>query len=198
MIHKDEKEKHIHSQKHSSNARCKKGTPLFLWSFVVLVGFWSLIISPSAEAFFYHATRRAVAKRIMTRGINPAKLRSKARFGKGLYLSRRISTALAEKGKRNAVIRMKSSRYLKGNILNFRNPTKRKIRSFLKHKIDFRGKLKKWIIGPKLGRKLGRAAGRKGKVIQYRSVKTGGTNLVIPKRLLKKRPRIVRPEKLVR
>ena len=168
------------------------------WSLSVLLGGSLFILPSSAEAFFFHATRRAAVKRFMTRGLNPAKFKSSARFGKGFYVSRKISTALAEKGKRSAVIRMKPSRYLKKNIVDLRNPTKKKLRSLLGSKINLRGRLKKWFIGPKLGRRLGRIAGKKGKVIQYRSVKTGGTNLMIPKQLIKKRPQIMRPERVVR
>jgi hypothetical protein len=157
-----------------------------------------LTLSPAAEAFFYHATRRAAAKRIMARGLNPAKFKAGARFGKGLYLSRKIPTTLAEKGKKSTVIRMKPSRYLEKNILDLRNPTRKKLRSLFGPKINLRGRLKKWIIGPKLGRRLGTIAGKKGKVIQYRSVKTGGTNLIVPKRLIKGRPKIVQPMKIVR
>jgi len=163
------------------------------WSRSILLGVCLCILPSSVEAFLYHATRRAVAKRIMTRGLNTAKFKGKTRFGKGLYLSRRMSTALAEKGKKSAVIRMKPSRYLKRNIWDLRNPTKKKLRSLLGRKINLRGRLKKWIIAPKLGRKLGRIAGTKGKSIQYRSVKTGGTNVVIPKKLIRKRPTIIRP-----
>lgn len=170
---------------------------IFRWSLAVMLGASLFTISPSAEAFFFHATKRAAAKRIMTRGLNPARFKGKARFGKGFYLSRKISTTLAEKGKKSAVIRMKPSRYLKKNILDLRNPTKKKLRSLLGRKINLQGRLKKWFIGPKLGRRLGRIAGKKGKVIQYRSVKTGETNLMIPKKLIKKRPQIVRPEKIV-
>lgn len=172
--------------------------PILRWSLTILIGGCLFIISPSAEAFFYHATSKAAAKRIMTRGLNPARFKARTRFGKGLYLSRKISTALAEKGKKSAVIRMKPSQYLKRNILDLRNPTKEKLRSLLGRKINLRGRLKKWIIEPKLGRKLGRIAAKKGKAIQYRSVKTGRTNLMIPKRLIKKRPQIARPEKVVR
>jgi len=170
---------------------------IFRWSLAVMLGASLFTISPSAEAFFFHATKRAAARRIMTRGLNPARFKAKTRFGKGLYLSRKISTTLAEKGKKSAVIRMKPSRYLKKNILDLRNPTKKKLRSLLGRKINLQGRLKKWFIGPKLGRRLGRIAGKKGKVIQYRSVKTGETNLMIPKKLIKKRPQIVRPEKIV-
>jgi len=191
-------EEHACFESEVCRARIRKSFPILRWIFTALLCGSLFIISPSAEAFLFHATRRAAVRRIMTRGLNPARFKGKTRFGKGLYLSRRISTALAEKGKKSAVIRMKPSRYLKRNTLDLRNPTKKKLRSLFGRKINLRGKLKKWIIGPKLGRRLSRIAGRKGKAIQYRSVKTGGANLMIPKKLVKKRPQIVRPEKIVR
>ena len=153
--------------------------------------------SGSAQAWWYHATRRAAARSILRRGIKPGKLRGRSRFGSGLYLSRRPATALAEKGKTRAVLRFKGSRYLKKNTVDLRKPIASKIRSRL-GKISLRGKIKKSIIGPKLGRRLGRWAARKGKAIEYRSVKTRGSNLVIPKPVLKKHHRIVTPKKMVR
>ena len=179
-------------------ARPKNGFPISCWGFATAVCASFLFISSSAEAFLFHATRRAVARRIMIRGVNPGRFMGRARFGKGFYMSRRISTALAEKGKKSAVIRMKPSRYLKRNTLDLRRPTQKKLRSLLGRKINLRGRLKRWIIGPKLGRRIGRIAGRKGKAIQYRSVKTDGTNLMIPRRLIRQRPKIVRPYRIVR
>ncbi len=181
----------------NSPVRPKNGCRGSGWTAAATVLATLLFISSSAEAFLFHATRRAAARRIMSRGLNPAKFRGRARFGKGLYMSRKISTALAEKGKKSAVIRMKPSRYLKRHILDLRRPTKKKLRSLLGRKIKLRGRLKRWIIGPKLGRRLGRIAGRKGRVIQYRSVKTGGTNLMIPRRLIKKMPKIIRPKRII-
>lgn len=74
-----------------------------------VLGLLVFAFSADSEAFWFHATRKAIAKRIMTKGINPAKFSSKARFGKGFYASGKPATALAEKGKNNTVIRVRES-----------------------------------------------------------------------------------------
>ncbi|OPX19389.1 MAG: hypothetical protein BZ151_09505 [Desulfobacca sp. 4484_104] len=170
----------------TSTADHRKGA-LSLILVIILVLGWS---SPAA-AWLFHATRRAAARSILRRGVNPAKLHSKARFGSGLYLSRRRSTALAEKGASSAVVKFKSSRALDKRTVDFRQPTSRSIKARLGNS-DLRGAIKKSIIGPKLGRKLGRWGGKQGKVIEYRSAQTGGSNLVIPKQVLQKHPNLVR------
>ena len=74
----------------------------------------TLFMVPSrVEAFLYHATRRAAARRIMAKGVKHTRFNAKARFGKGFYTSRRPSTALAEKGRNKTVLRFKEGRYLK-------------------------------------------------------------------------------------
>ncbi|HED00474.1 MAG TPA: RES domain-containing protein [Proteobacteria bacterium] len=152
----------------------------------------------SSEAFLYHATRKAIAKRILMRGVNPAKFSAKARFGKGLYLSRKPSTALSEKGRNSAVIRMRGSAYVKKRAIDLRKPTRGRLRSLLGKKIDLRGATRKNVIGPKIGRKLGRIAGKKGTAIQYRSVRNGGTNVFVPKSLFTRKPGVIRPTKMPR
>ena len=151
-----------------------------------------------ARGFFFHATRKAVAKRILTRGINPARFKAGARYGKGLYLSGKKSTAIAEKGKKSAVIRMKADPGVKRGFLDLRNPTTLKIRRLVGKKYDLRGAVKKRIIGPKLGKSLGRKASGKDQIIQYRSKRTGGTNLFVPKKLIRRNQPMFKPEKIVR
>jgi hypothetical protein len=144
----------------------------------------------------FHATSKAMAQKIRTQGINPAKFKSGARFGKGFYLSRKASTAIAEKGKSSEVMAFKENKYIKNNTIDIRKPTVNKIQSVLGN-IDLRGKFKKWIIGPNLGQKLGKHAANKGKIIEYRSVKNRGTNLVIPKEVIEKHLRVIKPEKII-
>ncbi len=157
----------------------------------------SVGMSPArSEAFLFHATKKAAAAKIMKQGFKFSRFKTKARFGKGLYAAKSRATALAEKGKTSAVIGLKSSRYAERKAIDLRNPTARKVWGLL-GKIDLRGKIRNKVIGPKLGQQVGREAARSGRLIQYRSVKDGGTNIFIPKKVLRERPRIVRPAGLV-
>lgn len=152
----------------------------------------------SSEAFLYHATRKSVAKRIMAGGVNPSKFSSKSRFGKGFYSSRRPSTALAEKGESSSVVRMKESPQLERNTWNYKDHVNNKLRSFFGPKANLRGAAKNDVIGPKAGHQLGKAAGKEGKAIEYRSAQNGGSNIFIPKKLFERRPSLVVPDKVVR
>lgn len=166
---------------------------------IVLVIFsLTLGLAGRSEAFLYHATKKAAAKQIVKKGIIVKKFRKGSRYGKGLYLSTRPSTAVAEKGKRSAVVRMLRSKYLKKKTLDLRSPSRTKLRKHLGKNYDLRGKVKKKVIGPKAGRKLGVVAGNQGKVIKYRSVRNGGSNLFVPKKTLEHHPRIIRPEKVMK
>ena len=146
----------------------------------------------TAAAWWYHATRRAAARSILAKGVNPAKVRAGSRFGPGLYLSRQPSTALAEKGARSTVLRFQGSRALESRTLDLRRPTPRNLKS-QRGDVDLRGTVKKGVIGPKLGQQLGRKAGHRGQAIQYRSARTRASNLVIPKKVLQEHPNLVRP-----
>lgn len=160
----------------------------------------TLIMAPfRVEAFLYHATRRAAARRIMAKGVKPFRFNAKARFGKGFYTSRRPSTALAEKGRRKAVLRFKEGRYLKGkNTLNLKKPDSARLHKLLGKKYDLRGAVKKGVVGPKAGRRIGKMAGKRGKIIESKSVKNGGSNLFIPKKLFRARPSIIKPDKIIK
>jgi hypothetical protein len=61
---------------------------------------------------------------------------------------------------------------------------------------DLRGTMKKKVIGPKLGHRLGRYAARKNTVIRYRSARyKNGINYFIPKETYNPRGRLVHPVK---
>jgi hypothetical protein len=150
------------------------------------------------DAFLYHATGKSAARRILSGGVNPSKFSGKTRFGKGFYASRKPSTALAEKGESSSVLRMREGSQLKKNTWNFKNKVIRKLRSFFGAKKDLRGAVKNDVIGPKAARQVGKAAGKEGKAVEYRSAKNGGSNLFIPGNLFERRPNIVSPEKIVR
>lgn len=152
-----------------------------------------------SDARLYTAVQRRLAQRIRAQGLNPLKFKSTARFNRAAYLSRRPSTALAEKGKRSAVLQMRESSFLKNrkNIMDLRKPTSKKLHGLLGKKHDLRGAYKNGVIGPKTGRLLGKLAGKRGKAIEFRSVKNGWTNVAIPKKLFERRPNIVTPVKVL-
>lgn len=149
-----------------------------------------------AGSVWFHATKQAAAKRILSKGLSPSRFKPGARFGKGLYLARKPSTAVVETGKRNVVIRMRASKGMKARTLDLRNATKERLHSLVGKRYDLRGKVKNRVIGPKLGHTLGSKAAGQGRAIQYRSAKNGGINLFVPKTLVRQKPRLVRPEKI--
>lgn len=165
---------------------------------VLFCSFFTLFMCNLCEAgFMYHATSKAVARRIMAKGINPAKFKGNARYWRQMYVTKRPTTALAEKGSHSSLIRMRSSKYLDRNSWDLRNPNTLKLRRYLGN-TDLRGKFKQRIIGPKLGQKLGKIASQKGKAIKYRSVRTGGTNIAVPKSMLREHPRALSHPELIR
>lgn len=172
--------------RYSSNSRLPRTLA------VLMIGATVLTWTETAHGWLFHATRRAAAKSILAKGVNPAKLRGGSRFGPGLYLSRRPGTALAEKGAGSTVVRFHGSRALEKGTVDLRRPTTQSIKSRLGN-VNLRGTVKKSVIGPKLGHQLGGWAGKHDKAIEYRSAKTGGNNLVIPKKLLQTHPNLVRP-----
>lgn len=141
------------------------------------------------SAFLYHATTKSIARRIMAKGINPAKFNRKARFGKMFYSAKRPSTAVAEKGSKSSLIRIKTSKNLVRNSWDLRKPTPNRLRKYAGNK-DLRGTVKRGVIGPKLGQKIGKMANRKKKAILYRSAKNGGTNIAVPASMMVKHPRV--------
>lgn len=143
---------------------------------------------PGVSASAYHATTKALAGRIMKNGISPAKFRGQARFGKKFYAAAKSSTAIAEKGSRSSLIRMKTSKYLAKNTWDLRRPRPQLLRRYAGN-TDLRGTVKKGVIGPKLGQRIGKAANAQGKAIKYRSAKNGGSNIAVPGSMLSKHPR---------
>jgi len=166
-----------------------------IWIGIFMAG--ELCLSFHADAFLFHATRRVVAKRIMKQGFSKARMRTSARFGKGVYASTKKKTALAE-GRGATVIRLKESKYIKRNSIDLSHPKPAKLKK-VSGKQDLRGSVKKGVIGPKLGQKLGKAASEKGKAIRYRSVRDPkGTNIFIPQNVYQKHPGIVKADRVSR
>jgi len=160
----------------------------------IVVGVLSIcILSPEIVegGFLYHAAKKSAAKRILSKGFSVYKMKYRTRFGKGVYCSRTPKTAITERQKTNALVRVSPGKNFYHKVINLRKPTPKKIRSLIKAK-DLRGSTKKGVIGPELGKRLGRFAGNKNKIIRYRSSKNPkGTNYFIPRTLYKKNPRII-------
>jgi hypothetical protein len=169
-----------------------------LYFIIGMISINMIFISPAEAGMLYHAAKKSVAKRILKNGFNPAKFKDKARFGKGLYLTKRRATAVCEKGNKSSVLKVKAGKSLEKKFIDFRKPTKRKLQKYIGKKYDLRGSVKKKIIGPKVARKIGKTAGNQNKAILYRSAKNGGTNIFIPGKTYQKYPKIVKPEKMIK
>lgn len=160
---------------------------------VVFVVVWSVqsISATTAEAFLFHATSKAAARKIAQKGFAASKMSAEARFGKGVYLSESRATALKEAPKAQNILKYKNVEKYK--LLDYSKPKVDKLRVVLP-KADFRGTFKKGIIGPKLGHKLSQAASKKGAAIRYRSVKAPKTaNIVVPNQVYRRNPGILKP-----
>lgn len=153
---------------------------------LILVVLFALVEVSSAEArsFLFHATRRAAAKKIAGKGFSASRMKASARLGKGVYLTGSKRTALKEVPSADAVVRFEPSKSFKRKVIDLRNPSRERIRA-IAPKTDLRGAVKKQVIGPKLGHRLGQTAGRDGKILRYRSAKDPkGSNYFIPNKLL--------------
>ena len=160
--------------------------------FLVILLILSIPVECFARSQLYHATRRALAGKIKAHGFSTAKMKPEARFGKGLYFSASPKTALAEKGSSDALLRAKGGQMFSKRTLDVAKPTPDKVRKIIRMP-DLRGKLKKGLIGPKLGHRLGQYAGRKDRVLRYRSSKDPrGFNFFVPRKVVEKHPRIIK------
>jgi len=154
-----------------------KNLPYTLIIFLIIC----LIAQPSEAGFLYHATKRAAAKKIAKSGFSKSFMNPRARFGAKAYVSARPSTALLERRGANSVVRFKTSNKFKKHIMDTR---KMKIKELKKASglKDMRGSVKKRVIGPKLGKRLGIKAEKNNSVILYRSAKKPhAINYAIPK-----------------
>ncbi|KAB2889230.1 MAG: hypothetical protein F9K32_13470 [Desulfobulbaceae bacterium] len=160
---------------------------------IILVVVWSVqsISVTTAEAFLFHATSKAAARKIAQKGFAANKMCAEARFGKGVYLSESRATALKEAPKAQSILKYKDVQ--KNKLWDYSKPKLGKLRTVLPT-ADFRGTFKKGIIGPKLGRKLSHAASKEGAAIRYRSVKAPKTaNVMVPNRVYRGNPGILKP-----
>lgn len=158
---------------------------------IAFVGF-GIPVECDAKTLF-HATRKAFAQKIRTRGFSLWKGNPKSRFGgRGIYLSDSAKTAMSEKKGADAMIRMRTGRTVDRRMLDITKPTADKVRPFAKGN-DLRGSVKKSIVGPKLGQRIGRYANKEKQVVRYRSAKkSGGVNYFVPGTLVHEHPRTLR------
>lgn len=148
-----------------------------------------------AEAKLYHATSKAIANRIAKNGFSIKKMNPDARFGSGIYASKKPSTALKEKPNSDSVIALKESRMLNKNKIDTTKLSNEQIK-LISRDSDLRGNIHKGVIGPKLGNKLGQYASKKGKVVEYKSAKDANNNIFVPKNVYQKHPKIIKPENI--
>lgn len=144
----------------------------------------------------FHATEKAVARRIARRGFSLRRMRPTARFGKGVYLSESRALAMREKPAAKAVVAFKDSKLFRKRVIDSSRLKRAQLKRF-SGDFNFRDNIRKGIIGPDLDRKIGRTAGRTNHVISYRSAKGKGTNYFIPQKLYKNHSGIVKPVRVI-
>jgi len=135
----------------------------------------------------YHATSKKAGKSISKTGkLDMKKASPRSRFGGGAYFAPSRKQAIKERGLKNgAVFQGKASKKTAHRSwrVNHWSTDKMRRKSGLK---DLRGTRKKGIVGPKLGRRLGKAAGKEGRGIYYRprGARRGArNNLYVPPKL---------------
>lgn len=139
----------------------------------------------------YHATKKKIANRIASRGFSTRKMRSSARLGQGIYFSKSAGGAIREKGAGNAIVRAKPGKHFESRTIDMTRPSGRKIRGLMNVR-DLRGAVKKNVLGPKVGHRLGSYAGKNGKILRYRSAKDPRqVNYFVPKATYQRKPDII-------
>jgi hypothetical protein len=156
----------------------------------------AIALSPCTvdAGILWHATKRSLAKKIFTRGFSNKLMSPKARFGKGIYFGKSKITALKEKPKAGAVLRFRESKTLKNSSINLTHTTNTRLKA-LSGDTNLKGNIHNGLIGPDLGRKIGKYAARTDKSIIYKSAKDPkGTNFFIPSKVYQKHPYIIRKQ----
>ena len=148
-------------------------------------------LESTAKSLLFHATSKALARKLKAKGFSVCKMKARARFGKGLYFSRQPKTAILEKKRADALLRVRVKSNVTGKSINLVRPTPKKVGTLYKYN-DLRGTTKNGVIGPKLGHKLGRRAAKMGKAIRYRSATDPrGVNYFVPRKMYKRNPKII-------
>lgn len=143
--------------------------------------------------FLIHATRKAFVPKITKGGFKPTRMNPKARFGRQIYFADKAKTAIKEKPRADALLRFRKSRLFNERTLDTTGMSTKKLRSISGMK-DMRGTVKKGVIGPKLGHKVGNYARKNQLVVKYRSARyKPGKDYAVSPSLYKQHRRIVRP-----
>ena len=166
------------------------GRKIFIIAIGMLLGVFAL--QPAHAAFGYHAAQKAVVKKIAKKGFATSRMKAHARFGKGVYLSSRPATAMAEARGARGIVRFRTGKGFQKRTLDVSRPNPGRLHRMFPGK-DLRGSVKKGVVGPKLGKSIGRYASRKGKVVRYRSARVPGAyNYYVPKKVYEAHPRMLR------
>jgi hypothetical protein len=165
-----------------------------IWLSILLLIFLFTPSQPEASLLF-HAAKRGIAGKIARRGFSKAHMNSNARFGSGAYFGKNLQTALAERPRAGSMTVFSKGKNFNKKVLDTSSLSKDRMKDISGLK-DLRGTMKKNVIGPKLGHRLGRYAARNNKVIRYGSARyKNGTNYFIPKETYNPHGRLVRPVK---
>lgn len=151
--------------------------------------------TPVIPSRLFHATENPkTASQILKKGFDPRKMNSKARLGRGVYFGESRSAVFREVPSYKAVVGVKPSSQIDRKIVwDLRDPKASTLHSILPSE-SLRGDIKRSVIGPSLGGKLGRVAGKEGKVVAYRSGQNPkADSWFVPKEVLEKHPKFFQP-----
>lgn len=147
--------------------------------------------------FAFNAAKKSFARRIFSSGFNLKKMSHSARYGKGVYLAKTKVTALKEKPSANAINVFKYPKSLEKKSIDTTRMSNTELKSFAGDK-DLRGNIRKGIIGPRLGHKIGKEAAIKNKAVIYRSAKDPRhKNIFIPNTYYASNPGMIKAKRLV-
>jgi len=147
--------------------------------------------------FLIHATKGRFVPGIMKNGLRSPKMNPRARIGNQGYFGNDLKTAMKEKPRADTAIFFRKSRTFNNRILDTTHMSNTRLKSFSGLR-DMRGTVKKGVLGPKIGHKIGRYANKKNLIVKYKSARyRKGVNYAIPPNLYKRHPRIATPVKSV-
>lgn len=168
---------------------------LYIGMSIVLLALF-ISVQAAEAGFLYHATSKAAAKRIARNGFSKSHLNPNGRFGAKAYVASRPSTALRERPGADAILRFKSNGNFNKNIIDTRKMKTADLKT-ISGRNDMRGTRKHNIIGPKIGRDIGKKAEKSNSIIAYRSAKNPhSTNYAIPEKSYKNSA-MLKPDKIV-
>lgn len=158
---------------------------------------FALLPGMADAKFLAHATKGRFVPGIMKKGLKTPKMNPKARIGKQGYFADSLKTARKEKPRADAAIFFRKSGMFNKRILDTTHMSKTRMKSISRLGI-MSGTVKKGVLGPKIGQRIGRYANKKNLIVKYKSARyRKGVNYAIPPNLYKRHPRIVSPVKSV-